>query len=79
MASLKKSIEEKCRDCTYDPAAAGTWREQTESCRVTRCALWAVRPMTMATIGLQRRSRGAQIVDVDSIVDGLDYEDQVPA
>ncbi len=54
MASLKKCIEEKCKDCTYDHAAPGTWREQVELCTVKRCALWPVRPMTVATMPTAR-------------------------
>lgn len=83
MASLKKCIEEKCKDCTYDPLASGTWREQVELCRVTKCALWPVRPMTVATINLQRKQRQeVSGIDVDALVAGLDDEDEtdeVPA
>ena len=49
MASLKKLIEQKCKDCTYDFLAPMTWREQVEGCSVTVCALWTVRPVTFAT------------------------------
>lgn len=77
MASLKKCIEEKCKDCTYDPLAGGTWREQVELCRVTKCALWPVRPMTVATINLQRKTRAAaNELDMDAILAGLDDEDE---
>jgi len=77
MASLKKCIEEKCKDCTYDPLAGGTWREQVELCRVTKCALWPVRPMTVATINLQRKTRAATAeVDMDAILAGLEDEDE---
>jgi hypothetical protein len=77
MASLKKCIEEKCKDCTYDPLAGGTWREQVELCRVTKCALWPVRPMTVATINLQRKTRAANAeIDVDGILAGLPDEEE---
>ena len=26
--SLRKRIDEKCKDCIYDPTAPGTWRQQ---------------------------------------------------
>ncbi len=80
MASLKKCIEEKCKDCTYDHAAPGTWREQVELCTVKRCALWPVRPMTVATINANRKVR-AEVggIDMDAILAGLDDEDDVVA
>lgn len=35
----------KCRDCTYDAANGGTWREQVTLCTVTSCPLWCFRPL----------------------------------
>lgn len=70
MASLKKCIEQHCKNCTYDQKQEGTWRAQTEACTVRTCALWAVRPITMETIIANRKNRGIE-VDVKSIVDGL--------
>lgn len=80
MASLKKCIEAKCKDCTYDQAAPGTWREQVENCTVKSCALWEVRPVTMATIILNRKSAKPETeVDYDEILASLDDEDAVVA
>jgi hypothetical protein len=80
MASLKKCVEQKCKDCTYDPLAGGTWREQTESCTVKTCPLWLVRPMTVATINANRKIRiEVGGVDIDALVDGLDDETEVEA
>lgn len=73
MASLKKCIELKCKECTYDPCAAGSWRHQVEECRVTSCPLWEVRPITMETM-LARR-KGKTTADVDALVEGLDDEE----
>lgn len=46
--SLRGAINSYCRDCVYDPLdkGAGTWRQQTESCSVTKCALYPVRPIS---------------------------------
>lgn len=74
MASLKKCIEEKCKDCTYDPLAGGTWREQVELCTVRKCALWPVRPMTVATINANRKVR-SEGINLDALVAGLDDEE----
>lgn len=45
MASLRKSINGKCRDCIYDELAAGTWVMQVEACSCYTCPLWPVRPV----------------------------------
>ena len=80
MASLKKCIEEKCKDCTYDPLAGGTWREQVEQCNIRTCALWPVRPITVATLNANRKKANAEAgarVDIDALVNGLpDDEDE---
>ena len=80
MASLKKCIEEKCKDCTYDPLAGGTWREQVEQCTIRTSALWPVRPITVATLNANRKKANAEAgarVDIDALVNGLpDDEDE---
>ena len=43
--SPRQAIASKCKDCTYDTEAAGSWRQQTASCPVVRCALWTFRPL----------------------------------
>ena len=45
MKSLRKAINEKCRDCIYDNLAEGTWLKQVELCTCTDCPLYPVRPM----------------------------------
>lgn len=43
--SLRTAINEKCRDCIYDPKSGlGNWRQQVSACQITRCSLWPVRP-----------------------------------
>lgn len=77
MASLKKCIEQKCKDCTYDPCAPGSWRSQTESCHVKACALWEVRPITMELMLRNRKEKGAAGVDLDALIEGLDDDEDV--
>jgi len=79
MASLKKCIEQKCKDCTYDPAAPGSWRNQVEACTVQSCALWEVRPITMETMLRNRKEKSAGGVDLDALVADLDDEEDAPA
>jgi len=43
--SPRQAIASKCKDCTYDTEAAGSWRQQTATCPVVHCALWAFRPL----------------------------------
>jgi len=42
--SLRKAIDNKCRDCIYDELERGAWREQVARCTIRECALWPVRP-----------------------------------
>lgn len=44
--SLRKAINDKCKDCTYDPLGDGNWRQQVGDCRVTLCPLHPVRPIS---------------------------------
>ena len=77
MASLKKHIEQKCKDCSYDPCAQGSWRHQTENCRVFSCALWEVRPITMELMLTRRKEKSTGTVNLDALVDGLEDEDEL--
>ena len=42
--SLRKAINEKCKDCTYDSLDRGTWLFQVGNCDSKDCPLWEVRP-----------------------------------
>ncbi len=43
--SLKKAVNEKCKECIYDPQSGqGTWREQVEKCTSLMCPLYPYRP-----------------------------------
>jgi hypothetical protein len=45
--SYRKLINEKCKQCTYDPMSGlGNWRQQIGLCTVKSCPLWAVRPQS---------------------------------
>ena len=41
---LRSAINQKCRECIYDPCQPGTWRQQVQWCTVKQCPLWPVRP-----------------------------------
>lgn len=42
--SLRKAIDNHCKQCIYDKYSEGTWRLQVEKCTATNCALYPVRP-----------------------------------
>lgn len=44
MASLRKAINAKCKECIYDPYEKGSWRQQAKGCTSTMCPLYPVRP-----------------------------------
>ena len=47
---LRKSVDDKCKTCIFDPKAAGTWRQQVTLCTVEMCPLYPVRPVTISPI-----------------------------
>ncbi len=76
MASLKSAVNAKCKDCSYDSCAPGSWRKQVEECTVYSCALWEVRPVTMEYTATRRKGKGADGVDLDAILDSIDNDDE---
>ena len=46
--SLRSAINQTCRDCIYDEYAKGegNWRQQVEKCKVSKCGLYEVRPVS---------------------------------
>ncbi len=68
--SLRKAINEKCKDCTYDEySGLGNWRQQTTLCTVKLCPLWPVRPISSGKAVFER-------LDSEAIQsDGLTYMD----
>ena len=45
MASLRKAIDDHCRDCLYDKTGYGSAAQQIEACTAFQCKLWPVRPV----------------------------------
>ena len=42
--SLRNAINQKCKDCIYDPEVDGGWIQQVSLCELTDCSLWPYRP-----------------------------------
>ena len=55
----QQAINAKCKDCTHDPLAGGTWVAQVEDCTATDCALHEYRPVTEATMAARRAEKVA--------------------
>ena len=41
--SLRKRIDQNCKDCTYDSACPGSWRQQVALCSIESCPFWDIR------------------------------------
>ena len=41
--SLRKHINQNCKDCIYDSSAPGTWRQQVALCSIKSCPFWDIR------------------------------------
>ncbi len=48
--SLRKAINEKCKDCIYDDLAAGSWLQQVTICSSKSCPLYEVRPKSKSAM-----------------------------
>lgn len=48
--SRKQAVEDKCKDCIYDPAIGLNWRKQVTMCSCTDCPLYPVRPLSSTPI-----------------------------
>lgn len=44
--SLRKAINDKCRDCIYNQSNLGNFRQQVSMCPQIECSLWVVRPVS---------------------------------
>ena len=42
--SLRNAINQKCKDCIYDPEVEGGWIQQVSLCDLSDCSLWPYRP-----------------------------------
>jgi len=44
MTTFRKAVNGKCKDCIYDTAGRGNWKEQVTMCTSLDCPLWEIRP-----------------------------------
>ena len=60
--SLRKAINEKCKECIYDPANGGNWRQQVSMCTCFGCSLWPIRPLSTQLTPEQWAEKAAKSV-----------------
>lgn len=65
------AIASKCRDCVYDEAEPGTWREQCAACPIEACPLYAFRPVPDVRIDGKRLTRDEAAAHVRLKLAGL--------
>jgi hypothetical protein len=41
--SLRRKIDQNCKNCIYDSACPGSWRQQVSLCTVKSCPFWDIR------------------------------------
>jgi len=79
--SLRKAINEKCKDCAYDPKNRGTWRQQITIFPVYDCPLWSVRPLSDDAWSIlpnprdKQSSRAYQDWSIDRLLDRANSTD----
>lgn len=76
--SRQRAINAKCKDCIYDPlCGGGTWRQQTEACTITACALWPYRPRSRKSGARSASGAGEIHAPMDSVAVQERAPDQV--
>lgn len=50
MPNYKQAVERMCKECIYDPQAAGNWKQQVTICTSFQCPLYPVRPKSSKPI-----------------------------
>ena len=56
----QQAINEKCKECIFDPEVEGTWRMQVEACELTDCALYPYRPVSRSKASSEADSAAVQ-------------------
>ena len=41
--SLRKRIDQNCKECIYDQSCSGTWRQQVSLCTIKSYQFWNIR------------------------------------
>jgi hypothetical protein len=72
--SLRKAINAKCRECTYDPLDVGTAAQQIAVCIDSDCPLHSVRPITTKRLPISLlEAYNVDLLKLDDRARGLVY------
>ena len=61
--SLRKAINNKCRECIYDPYQKGSWLMQVSECTSPCCPLYSVRPRSKV-FASKTREDGSKVCEI---------------
>ena len=69
--SLRKAINNKCKDCIVDKYSPGNWKQQVSACMVVDCPLFPVRPRSegdsiLTSFEHQKRAELAQKLGIEA-------------
>jgi len=59
--SLRKAVNDKCKECIYDPRSPGTWRKQVEDCTSSLCPLHPERPVQIRNSSKKGKSSTIEV------------------
>ena len=59
--SLRKAVNDKCKECIYDPKSQGTWRKQVEDCTSRLCPLYSERPVQIRNSSKKGKSSTIEV------------------
>ena len=63
--SLRKAINDKCRECIYDPIGGdGNWRQQVMACTAPKCPLYPVRPISKPDNRAEKAPEAGELVAI---------------
>ena len=72
--SLRKAVNAKCLECTYDPSDVGTAAQQIAVCIDSDCPLHSVRPITTKRLPISLlEAYGVDPLKLDDRARGLVY------
>jgi hypothetical protein len=59
--SLRKAVNDKCKECIYDPKSQGRWRKQVEDCTSRLCPLYHERPVQIRNSSKKGKSSTIEV------------------
>jgi hypothetical protein len=63
----QQAINAFCKECIYDPACAGTWKQQTEACTSPECVLYPYRPTSKRAHTASEENPAGTVLEADTL------------